>query len=70
MSAYDLTKIGEEESPWYCGTSDVYVKFRFTNIRKGERQFDADNKDALDEIEVYHQLDRCHWSSTLLENKG
>jgi hypothetical protein len=59
MSAYDLTKIGEEKPPWYCGTSDVYVKFRFTNVRKGERQFDADDKDTLDEIEVYHQLDRC-----------
>jgi hypothetical protein len=59
MSPYDLTKIGEEEPPWNCGTSDVYVKFRFTNVRKGESQFDTDDEDTLDEIEVYNQLDRC-----------
>src|SRR6266850_7694361 len=58
MSPYDLTKIGEEEPPWYCGASNVYVKLRFTNVRKGERQFDSDDEDTLDEIEVYHQLDR------------
>ena len=59
MSPYDLTKIGEEEPPWHCGTSDVYVKFRFTNVRNGESQFDADDEDILDEIEVYRKLDRC-----------
>jgi hypothetical protein len=59
MSPYDLTKIGEEKPPWYCGTSDVYLKFRFTNVRNGESQFDADDEDILDEIEVYRKLDRC-----------
>jgi hypothetical protein len=59
VSPYDLTKIGEEEPPWYCGTSDVYVKFRFTNVRKGAPQPDAHDEDTLDEIAVYHQLDRC-----------
>src|SRR6266850_1859552 len=59
MSPYNLTKIGEEQPPWYCGASNVYVKLRFTNVRKGERQFDADDEDTLDEIVVYHQLDRC-----------
>jgi hypothetical protein len=56
MSLDDLTKIGEEEPPWYCGYSGVYVKFRFTSF--GQR-LGADDEDTLDEIEIYHWLDRC-----------
>ena len=59
MSPYDLTKIGEEKPPWFCGTSDVYVQFRFTNVRKGEPQLDAHDEDTLVEIAVYHRMDRC-----------
>jgi hypothetical protein len=58
MSPHDLTKIGEEKPPWYCGTSDVYVKFRFTNVGKSESQFEANDEDTLDGIEVYRKLDR------------
>jgi hypothetical protein len=58
-SENDLTKIGEEEPPWYCGTSGVYVKFHFTSLRQREPRLGADDEDALDEIEIYHRLDRC-----------
>ena len=59
MSLDDLTKIGEEEPPWYCGTSSVYVKFHFTSLRQSEPRLGADDEDTLDEIEIYHWLDRC-----------
>ncbi len=59
MSLDDLTKIGEEEPPWYCGTSGVYVKFHFTSLRQREPRLGADDEDTLDEIEIYHWLDRC-----------
>jgi len=55
----DLTKIGEEEPPWYCGTSSVYVKFHFTRLRQREPRLGADDEDTLDEIDIYHWLDRC-----------
>ena len=55
----DLTKIGEEEPPWYCGTSGVYVKFHFTSLRQREPRLGADDEDTLNEIEIYHWLDRC-----------
>jgi hypothetical protein len=59
ISLDDLTKIGEEEPPWYCGTSSVHVKFRFTSVGQREPGLGADDEDTLDEIAIYHWLDRC-----------
>jgi hypothetical protein len=27
----DLTKIGEENAPWFCGENNVYLAFQFTD---------------------------------------
>jgi hypothetical protein len=59
MSLDDLTKIGEEKPPWYCGFSGVYLKFRFSSLGQREPHSGADDEDTLDEIEIYHWLDRC-----------
>jgi hypothetical protein len=59
MSLDDLTKIGEEEPPWHCGTSSVHVKFRFTRVGQREPGLGADDEDTLDEIAIFHWLDRC-----------
>ena len=59
LSLDDLTKIGEDEPTWVCGRTGVYVKFQFTGVGQREPRFDANDEDTLDEIEVYHQLDRC-----------
>ncbi len=55
----DLTRIASEEPPWYCGTSDVYVKFRFTHADGKEPQEEIDDKDILREIRIAHLADRC-----------
>jgi hypothetical protein len=59
VSLDDLTKIGEEVPPWFCGTSNVYARFRFTSVRRIEPQLRADDADTLDEIVIYHWADRC-----------
>jgi hypothetical protein len=58
FSSYDLIKIGEEEPPWYCGVHWVYVKLNFRDVEQ-RGPFGAGDEDTLNEIEVYHQLDRC-----------
>jgi hypothetical protein len=55
----DLSKISEEPGSWYCGPPAVYVRFEFTNFKKGEGQFRANAEDPLTAIDIQQQADRC-----------
>ena len=55
----DLSKIGEEPGTWYRGPPGVYVRFEFTNFKKGEGQFRANDEDPLTAINIQQQADRC-----------
>ena len=56
----DLVKIGEEDAPWFCNYTAVYVGFQFS----GHGQFEggmwrADDFDKLRAVTVYRQYDKC-----------
>lgn len=54
----DLTKIGEEDAPWYCSAKNIYVAFQFTAAeRHGLPQTDA--LDTLREITIFRWLEGC-----------
>jgi hypothetical protein len=52
LSLDDLTHIGQDESSvWFCGKSDVFVKFQFTGFPQHAGHPDeANERDTLDEI--------------------
>ena len=58
-NAYDdLTKIGEENHPWYCEAHNVYIGFEF--VSAGSHKFpEAHESDTLTKITVYHRLEGC-----------
>jgi len=55
----DLTKIGEEDAPWFCGENNVYLAFQFTDQGQHERWGSANDLDTLKAISIYHWLERC-----------
>lgn len=57
----DLTKIGEEDAPWYCSQHNVYVAFQFTDHVKVETGYSMkdDDLDTLKAVTLYHQLETC-----------
>jgi hypothetical protein len=55
----DLTKIGEEDAPWFCGEINVYVAFQFTDHGKQEPGWRADDRDTLRAVTVYQWAEGC-----------
>ncbi len=55
----DLTKVGEEDAPWYCSSDSVYIAFQFTGKRREDAMWQGDPADTLRNIRVYHQLETC-----------
>lgn len=53
--AADITKIGEEESPWYCSRNNIYVAFEFNTLDV----ISSDPKDILDKVTLYERLEDC-----------
>jgi len=57
----DLTKIGEEDAPWFCSQHNVYVAFQFTDhvqLGSGLGMKD-DDLDTLKNVTLYHWLEEC-----------
>jgi hypothetical protein len=59
MSLDDLTKIGEDPPPWFCGSVGVYVEFQFIGVGPSDPQLKANDEDTLDELKIYHWAERC-----------
>ncbi len=55
----DLTKVGEEDAPWYCNHHSVYIAFQFAGQKRDDLTWRADPSDILKNIKVYHQLETC-----------
>ena len=55
----DLTKIGEEDAPWFCNAHSVYIAFQFVGQKPKDAKWQADPSDTLKNIRVYHQLETC-----------
>jgi hypothetical protein len=57
----DLTKIGEEDAPWFCSQHNVYVAFQFIDhvqVETGYAMKD-DDLDSLRSVTLYHWLEEC-----------
>ena len=54
----DLTKIGEERSPWYCSKHNVYIGFAFVST---ESHFvpEAHDSDTLTAVTIFHAMEGC-----------
>ena len=61
LSLDDTTQIGHDESTtWFCGKSDVFVKFQFTAFAQHSgRPDDPNERDTLDEIKIFRMPGSC-----------
>jgi hypothetical protein len=55
----DLTKIGQDEAPWFCSANIVYVAFRFTGPERHSVGWTAEASDTLKAVTVYRRLEGC-----------
>jgi hypothetical protein len=55
----DLTKIGEEDTPWFCSENNVYVAFQFTDRGQHEAMWQANDLDTLKAVTIYRWLEGC-----------
>lgn len=55
----DLTRIGEEEAPWFCSYNNVYVAFQFTGPKRPDLSPTAAPADTLREVSLYRWLEGC-----------
>ena len=55
----DLTKIGEEDVPWFCSQNNVYVAFQFSGNRHDEQTWHAEAGDTLKAVTIHHWLEGC-----------
>lgn len=54
----DLVKVGQEDAPWHCGETFVYIAFEFdTGNSKAPPQ--ANDVDALKRIRIFRHLEGC-----------
>jgi hypothetical protein len=54
----DLTKIGEERSPWYCSKHNVYIGFAFVGT-KPHFVPEAHDSDTLTAVRIFHAMEGC-----------
>ena len=55
----DLVKIGEEDAPWFCNFTAIYVAFQFTGRGQFDGMWRADDSDKLTAVTLYRQYDKC-----------
>jgi hypothetical protein len=56
----DLTKIGEEKAPWFCGDNNVYIAFQFTDHpEEKETWWRANDLDGLRSVTIFHWSENC-----------
>jgi hypothetical protein len=53
----DLTKIGQEDPPWFCSQNNVYIAFLFIGPKRAVTT--ADPSDRLTSIELFPHLEGC-----------
>jgi Na+-transporting NADH:ubiquinone oxidoreductase subunit NqrC len=55
----DLTKIGEEQAPWFCSEKNIYVAFQFTDHKARNGTPKTDDLDTLRAVSIYRWLEGC-----------
>ena len=55
----DLTKIGQEDAPWFCSEMNIYVAFQFTGPDRHAVGWTADASDTLKSVTIYRRLEGC-----------
>jgi hypothetical protein len=55
----DLTKVGQEDAPWFCSEKIVYIAFQFTGQPRNATGAEADDSDRLRAITIYPRLEGC-----------
>jgi len=55
----DLTKIGQEDAPWFCSEMNIYVAFQFTGPDRHAVGWTADASDTLKSVTIYRRLESC-----------
>ena len=55
----DLTKIGQEDAPWFCSENNIYVAFQFDDKGRHGPHWDANESDVLSKITIFRWLEGC-----------
>ena len=54
----DLTKIGQEEAPWFCSERNIYVAFQLDGPARNVG-WNANDSDRLKVVTIYPWLEGC-----------
>jgi hypothetical protein len=55
----DITKVGQEDAPWFCSEHYVFVAFQFEDHGQYKSIWGADDKDILKSVTIFEQLGGC-----------
>jgi hypothetical protein len=55
----DITKVGQEDVPWFCSEHYIFVAFQFEDHGQYKSILGADDKDTLKSVTIYHELGGC-----------
>jgi uncharacterized membrane-anchored protein YhcB (DUF1043 family) len=56
----DLTKISQEDAPWFCSEKNIYIAFQFAGSRSDRAPgWDAEASDNLTAVSLYPWLEGC-----------
>jgi hypothetical protein len=55
----DLAKIGQEDAPWFCSETNVYIAFQFTDAEPTGPPWGPTPSDTLKTISIYRWLEGC-----------
>jgi hypothetical protein len=55
----DITKVGQEDAPWFCSEHYVFVAFQFEDHGQYKSILGADDNDILKSVTIYHNLGGC-----------
>lgn len=54
----DITKIGQEEAPWYCSRLNIYIAFQFVGSESATAVSHA-RVDTLKSVSIFKRLEDC-----------
>ena len=55
----DITRVGQEDAPWFCSEHYVFVAFQFEDHGQYKSILGADDNDILKSVTIYHSLGGC-----------
>jgi hypothetical protein len=55
----DITKVRQEDAPWFCSKHDVFVAFQFEDHGQYKSILGAGDKDILKAVTIFHQMCAC-----------